>query len=133
MALYSFSFIIPKQTPKDKPVEKIVKVGSGLIKKIQIRIPPTHYGLAKLRIYAQEALILPENPEEWVYGHNEIIEDELMLLILRPQYEFRLVGYNESMFRDLGFIVRFVVVPLTTFKTLPIARTEEELVRLLTE
>lgn len=133
MALYWYEFTIPPNTPKNKPIEKIVKVGRGVVKRIEIRIPSGHMGVAGMRIYAQEALILPENPEGWIRGDNEIVYDEPMWLILRPEYEFKLVGYNESQFFDHAFIIRFIVVPLTAFEELPIPKALETIEKLLTE
>lgn len=133
MALYIFEFTIPPNTPKNRPFEKIVKVGNGVVKKVEIRIPPGHYGFAGMRIYAQEIPILPENPEAWVYGNDEIVFDEPLWLILRPEYEFKLVGYNESPNFEHTFLVRFIVTPLTAYRQLPIPEEIKTLQELLTE
>jgi len=111
MALYTFTFTIPKNTLPPNYYRKTIYIKKGVITKIRIVVPFGHMGKAKMQIWKGEIPILPENPEEWVYGNNEIIEDEPYWEIEGLKEEFQLVGYNESTSYDHTFIVRFVVVP----------------------
>jgi len=109
--LYSFKFTVPKQTSKQDPAKLNVTIHKGVVKTVRIVIPFGHMAKAGMQIRYGETVVLPVGSENWIYGNNEIIEDEWFWEIDKRSETFTLVGYNESDSYDHTFIVRFLVVP----------------------
>ena len=75
MALYTWKFTIPANTPKDNAERMEVWVKRGVVVRAKIVIPTGHVGLAKMQIWKGEIPILPENPDGWIFGDGEEVED----------------------------------------------------------
>ena len=110
--LYVFKFTIPKETSKEEPLRKEISLPKGVIKKVRIVIPFGHMAKAGMQIRYGEVVLLPQGEENWIYGNNEIIEDEWYWEIDKDKEVFTLVGYNESKWNDHSFIIRFLMLPI---------------------
>jgi len=71
--LFTFSIEAPKNTPKENPVKKTLKLHAGVITKISILIPVGHAALARLAIYDGETQIIPWGEDQWIEGDGETI------------------------------------------------------------
>jgi len=109
--LFVYSFAIPANTPESSPVRRKIRIDIGVIDRIEIRIPPGHLALARIRVKYGEVPILPVNPGAWIKGDNETIVDEPMLLIDQEPAELTLEGWNEDEIYSHEFVVRVRVVP----------------------
>ncbi len=115
MPIYSFKFVIPKNTPKDNPFIQKFKVKKYVLKKVIVRIPPGHAGLTGLQIWYGNEQLIPKNEGSWITGSNEWIEwDEYYVLFEQPQ-ELTFKGYNEDEENDHYFLVYFNVIPIEIF------------------
>lgn len=110
--LFVYKLTIPPKTTKENFVKMRVEIPKGVIQKVIITIPFGHMAKAGLQIRYGEHIILPFGGENWIYGNNEIVEDVWYWEIEKDKDYFTLCGYNESLYNEHSFIVRFIIMPI---------------------
>ncbi len=99
---------VPANTPKSSPVRIPVQVPPGVLRKVWVRIPPGHAGLAHLILRHGETQIIPYYGD--IHGDDE-------LLIFDEVYEFKtddtivFEAWNDDSSYDHTFIVRLLILP----------------------
>ena len=129
MALYTWKFTIPANTPKDNAERMEVWVKRGVVVRAKIVIPTGHVGLAKMQIWKGEIPILPENPDGWIFGDGEEVEDIPLWIIGEKEEKFTFVGYNEDDTFEHSFIIRFIVLPFEVIFPLSLSPAKEQVMQ----
>jgi len=103
--LYVITLEIPKSTPMEDPAQTKLTIYEPWIRRIMIRIPPGHAGLAGLRIYYGHDVIFPHEEFEWVKGDDQFIDTEFIWKTPEQPCLLILKGYNQDPYYDHSFIV----------------------------
>jgi len=91
---YRFAVTVPKNTPKESPVEQMVRLTAGVVEKVEITFPSGCAGLVGLRILRGGHVVWPTSPGEWFVSDDYTISFPERYPILDEPLELRLQAYN---------------------------------------
>jgi len=106
---YRFGVTVPKNTPKESPVEQMVRLTAGVVEKVEITFPAGCAGLVGLRILRGGHQVWPTSPGEWFVSDDYTISFPEHYEILDEPLELRIQAYNEDTSYDHTPVVRFAV------------------------
>jgi len=91
---YETQLLIPKNTPATAPVEAVLYIHPGAVKRISVFFPPGCVGLARCIIQYWERQIWPSNPDSFLSGDDISIVFSEDFEIIDPPFEFVVQGWN---------------------------------------
>lgn len=109
--LFVTSLTVPAGTPENNPIRQELELEPGTIKKINVYFPPGCHATVKVRIKVGDIIFLPANPEEWLVGNGEALEDEPYRTILDSPVKLTIEACSPSASYDHTIYVRVLVLP----------------------
>lgn len=94
--LFQGSITIPKNTLKSSPAEILLPIDQGIITRFMVRPRPGHAGLAHCVILYQEHQIAPSVQDMDLSGDTFPIDWDDYIEIDQPEYELKVLGWNED-------------------------------------
>lgn len=94
--LYVVSISIPPNTPKDKPIEKEIKIFEKWVEDITIYFPPGHVCLTGVALFYGTDQIFPNEEQEWVKGNDIPIKGYLHFRAPEKPLRLKVKAYNED-------------------------------------
>ena len=110
MATYTLDLEIPANTPKEKPVEKILQIKEGVITCWLILIPAGMHSLARMRVLYGLDPLLPRAEGVWLRGEDETLNVPDFFDPPEQPYRLRFQGWNEDDTYNHTFYTRVVVL-----------------------
>lgn len=107
--LYIFKITIAAGTTEAIPKLQFEKLIVGTIKKVVIKIPAGHEGLAHLQVFDQETRVYPFNKED-IQGDDMIIPFDEDYFLDSPN-ELKFKGWNTDDLHAHTFLVYVVMFP----------------------
>jgi len=127
MSYFSFSCVVPKDTPKYSPYSKELPLTDGVIHVVRIYIPPGSHGLVHGVILKGLHQVFPTEPSEDFHGDDREPTWKEAYQIPGPPYTLSFKGWNLSTKHDHEMVVEFGVLPYD------VVHPEEKMVEVLTE
>jgi len=115
---YDFAITVPPNTPREKPIKQEMKLTKGVIHRIEVQFPIGCAGLVHVRLYHNEAVFLPTNPEGSFASDGYVIPiDEHFELKTEP---YTLIArlwneddtYEHTITLRIGILPKEVLAPL---------------------
>lgn len=108
--LFTFDFMIPKNTPITFPVTQEVEVKGHVLTNIIVLIPAGHSALTGMQVFYGDLQLVPANQGEWLKGDDETISFPETFELPEPTTTLQLKGYNLDTTNDHTFYVRIITV-----------------------
>jgi hypothetical protein len=109
--LFTFTVSAPANTPETAPVKETLRLKSGMITKISVKIPSGHAGLAHLGIFDGETMIMPWGEDQWIQGDDEEIVWEPDYILPSEPAVLEARAWNEDDTYTHEFPIRVWVEP----------------------
>ena len=107
--LRAYKVCVEASTPPYAPLVERLELPSGILTRIEIRIPPGHFGLTGIRIKYGLETILPYRQDEWIIGDNELVADSPQIRLEHEPTEITVEAYNNDDTYEHCFFLRFQV------------------------
>ncbi len=111
MSYYSFSIITPKNTPKSAKKKTMITLGSGVIHRVRIRIPPGPRGLVHCQVNHHLHQIAPTGEEDDFHGDDENIDYSEFYELRGTDTKLDVFTWNTSTLYDHEVLLQFGVLP----------------------
>ena len=105
-----FHVTVPKNTPKDNPIEQDFELEGRLLYRYQVIFPDGCAQLVGVQLFYGEDQILPTNRGEWLTGNNEIFNDDIYWELPEGKIKLKAYLYNEDEIFDHTITFRFFVI-----------------------
>jgi hypothetical protein len=131
--IYQNTQLYTKNGSIDDSIKNEIKVGIGVLYKIEVYFPPGCCGLTRIRLMLNERQIYPLPVNEFFRGENTTITFDDTLIIDQPPYTIVIEGFNEDTVYDHLTIVRIGFESEPSYMTRYIPPSITELVEKLQE
>ncbi len=111
MSYFSKVITVPKNTTAAVPLVTDYSIQSGIIHRVDIRIPAGHAGLTGIRVLRGLHQIAPVTGEEWFIGDDTLLSYPEHIEIRETPFELTIEAYNTDDTYDHAFIVGMGVLP----------------------
>jgi hypothetical protein len=109
---YDFAITIPKGTTQADPVEQVLKLTYGVIRRVEVEFPAGCKGYAHLVLLHEEHQLYPTNPDEDFNTEDYIIPiDDYFPLTTEP-YSLKAVGWAPNAAYDHTITIRIGILPV---------------------
>lgn len=108
---YCWDITIPANTSKEEPHEQWLKVGNGVVTRVDIKFPAGCHGMVKIRLLQEESQKIPLSEDEWVTGDGETVRAETYIELLDVPYKLKLRACSPDTDYDHIITVRIEVEP----------------------
>lgn len=109
--IFEADITIPKDTTRASPKDVRLKIARGIITEFSVLIPPGHAGLAHLAIYHGGHQIAPSIENMDIHGDGMLLDWNEYYEFYQPEYELKLLGWNDDDTYPHTFTVYVVVLP----------------------
>ena len=105
---------VPPGTQVDSPIEKIIPITRGVIKRIDIDFPRGCSRTVGIQIYWGKTPIMPVNPDEWVKADETIVSGEFFHYIYQPPFILTAFACSPEANYEHKIRIRVNILPLWT-------------------
>jgi len=126
--IFAWDITITADTKAKTPKEEILKLSKGVITKIEIKFARGCHGLVKVRLFHQEAQLVPLSRGEWITGDDEAVSFPEFFELWTTPYQLKFIGCSPGTTYEHTVTVRIAVLPKTVASMIPVI---ELLTRLL--
>lgn len=98
--------LVPAGTLESAPAIFNLAFGTGILEEIQIIIPSGHVGLTGIALYLVNDRVIPETPNTWIKGNDEVVSFDLELYPDTGSWRAR--AFNTDVF-DHTFYLRLMI------------------------
>jgi len=109
--LYVKNLSIAVGKTQASPATDTIKIWRGVIHSIDVFIPPSHSGLAKLQIYHGGHIIMPTNQDGYISGNDTTVSGKFFIDLNKDVNVITLSGWNDDDTWPHEFIVMIGVLP----------------------
>ena len=109
--IFQRDITIPKNTTRGSPTDVRLPIARGIITEFSVLIPPGHAGLAHLVINHAGHQIAPSTENMDIHGDNMLLDWKEYYEFYQPEFELKLLGWNDDDTYPHTFVVYCVVLP----------------------
>jgi len=103
---FCWDITIPADTQEYDPLESWLKLGSGIITRIDVKFPSGCHGMVKIRVFLESLQLAPLSEDEWVTGDDETVPTETGAELTDHPYKLKFVGCSPDTTYDHTITVR---------------------------
>jgi len=111
LTVYTVTLTVPKNTPKEKPIEAAVSLEKAVVTRLFIQIPAGHHLLTGLRILYGDLQLWPRWSGTWFRGDNIVLDFEEFFELPDDPTTLRIQAYNEDDTFSHSFVVHISTLP----------------------
>jgi len=125
---FAWDITIPAGRSETNPLEQTLKLGPGVITRVDVKFPAGCHGLAKVRLFHEEFQLVPLSRGEWVTGDDEAVRADMYFDLTRKLTHLKFRGACAGSTYAHTVTVRVTVLPVKVASMVPVL---ELLTRLL--
>jgi len=118
--IFAWDITITADTKAASPKTEILKLSKGVIIKVEVKFPSGCHGLVKVRLFHQEAQLVPLNRGEWVTGDDEAVSFPEYFELWTTPYQLKFRGCSPGTTYAHTVTVRISVLPKAIASMIPV-------------
>ena len=108
--LFSYAVTVPAGTPPENPIETILEIKPGVIKRIEVKFPPGCAATVHIQIFSGEFQLLPRNAGGSIRGDNETVWDEPYYEVYDEPATLTVKAWSPTANHDHEILIRILVL-----------------------